>query len=43
MHPGGRGFVRIPLPYTQGDLMKFEWAFGQIPQGEAADGCIMAM
>ena len=29
LHPGGRGFVRIP----QGDLMRFEWAFGQIPQG----------
>lgn len=33
LHPGGRGFVTIPLPYTQGDLMRFEWAFGQIPQG----------
>ena len=34
---GGRGFVRIPLPYAQGDLMRYEWAFGQIPRGEAAD------
>ena len=24
-------------PYAQGDLMRYEWAFGQIPQGEAAD------
>ena len=37
MHPGGRGFVRIP----KGDLMRFEWAFGQIPQGGAADWCII--
>ena len=37
LHPGGRGFVRIHLPYNQGHLMRFEWAFGQIPQGEAAD------
>ena len=42
-HRGAGVFVRIPLPYTQGDLlyrgglMRFEWEFGQILQGKAAE------
>ena len=39
----GRGFVIIPLPYTQGDFKRVECAFGQIHQGEAADWCFIKL